>query len=95
MKKVFLAVSLLLAGCSAQPIVIADAFIREDSMPLDQLLRCSANALRIYDLPPRIAILLSCEREIAELEAWAANFAEQTGLTLDDVEYIISEASAN
>ena len=94
MKNLCLAMSLLMVGCASQPPVIAESIPDNASIPLDPLLQCSANALRVYDLPPRIAISLACEREITELEAWAADFAERTGLTLEEVEYIISEATA-
>ncbi len=95
MKKLFLTFSLLIAGFAGNLPVVADNMLQNASVPLDPLLRCASNALRIYELPPRIAITLSCEREIAELEAWTAEFVERTGLTLEEVEYIISEASAN
>jgi hypothetical protein len=95
MKKLRLAVSLLIAGCAGNPPVVSDGMLVNAAIPLDPLLQCASNALRIYELPPRIAITLACEREIDELEAWTAEFVERTGLTLEEVEYIISEASAN
>ena len=95
MKKHYLVITLLLAGCAANPPVAVDGTLENASMPLDPLIQCAANALRVYQLPPRIAITLACEREISELEAWTADFVERTGLTLQEVEYIIGEASAN
>ena len=95
MKTLCFAIALLMAGCAGNPPAAVQTMPASAAVPLDPLLQCSANALRIYDLPPRIAITLSCEREIADLEFWAADFAERTGLTLEDVEYIITEASAN
>ncbi len=94
MKKLCLAVTLLIAGCASNPPVAVDRMPANAAVPLDPLLQCSANALRIYQLPPRIAILLGCEREINELETWAIEFIERTGLTLEEVEYIISEANS-
>ncbi len=85
----------LTAGCAGNPPVAVKSVSANAAVPLDPLLQCSANALRIYQLPPRIAIILACEQEIAQLEAWAIDFVERTGLTLEEVEYIISEASAN
>jgi len=95
MKKLCLAFSLLIAGCAGNPPAVADGMLGNATVPLDPLLQCAANALRVYQLPPRIAITLACEREIAQLDAWTADFVERTGLTLEEVEYIISEASAN
>ncbi len=95
MKKLCLAVSLLIAGCAGNPPVAVERAPSTAAIPLDPLLQCSANALRIYELPPRIAIILACEQEIAQLEAWAIEFVERTGLTLEEVEYIISEANTN
>ena len=93
MKKLGLAVLLLIAGCAGSPPVVVDNRPSTAAIPLDPLLQCSANALRIYELPPRIAIMLGCERELSQLEAWALEFIERTGLTLEEVEYIISEAN--
>ncbi len=68
--------------------------LKTDSMPLDPLLQCAANAMRIYELPPRIAISVGCYEQIDALEQWSVQFMERTGLTIHEVEYIVSEASA-
>ena len=95
MRALCFAMALLIAGCAGNPPVAVQTMPASTAVPLDPLLQCSANALRIYQLPPRIAIILACEQEIAQLEAWAIEFVERTGLTLEEVEYIISEANAN
>ena len=87
-------VLVLVAGCASNPPVSVTQVSTSAAVPLDPLLQCSANALRIYQLPPRIAILLGCERELNELETWAIDFIERTGLTLEEVEYIINEANS-
>lgn len=96
MKKLILVALLLLGGCASNPPATNTAGMMEnEAIPLDPLMECAANALRVYELPPKIAIMVSCYEEIHALEAWSIDFMERTGLTVEEVDYIIAEESAN
>lgn len=86
----------IMSGCASTPQANTQisGMMENESMPLDPLLQCAANALRIYEVPPRVAIQLSCSNEIQALEEWAIELVARTGLTLEEVEYIIAEESA-
>ncbi len=88
MKKPFIATTILLASHVGN-LSNADGLFETTAVPLDPYLQCRANAVKVYDLPPRIAISLGCEQELAELEGWMLKFVARTGLTLGEVEYMI------
>ena len=89
MKKPFIATAVLLASLGATLSNASDGLFETTAVPLDPYLQGRANAVKVYDLPPRIAISLGCEQELADLEVWMLKFAARTGLTLGEVEYMI------
>ena len=89
MKKPFIATTILLASHVGNLSNASDGLFETTAVPLDPYLQCRANAVKVYDLPPRIAISLGCEQELADLEGWMLKFAARTGLTLGEVEYMI------
>ncbi len=89
MKRPFIATTLLLASHAGSPSNASEGLFETGAVPLDPYLQCRANAVKVYDLPPRIAISLGCEQELADLEGWMLTFAARNGLTLGEVGYII------
>ena len=86
MKKHLAIATLLLASHAGSPPIGADPLFGGAEVPLDPYLQCRSHAIKVYDLPPQIAISLGCAQELAELEAWTVTFAARSGLTIDEVD---------
>ena len=93
MKKLLLSTAVVLASHAGGPSAASDALFEADTVPLDPYLQCRAHAVKVYDLPPRLAISLGCEQELEKLEGWMVEFATRTGLTIGEVEFIIGKTT--
>ena len=89
MKKLCAITTLLIAGHVGNPAAAADLLFEDAEVPLDPYLQCRYHAIKIYDLPPKMAISLGCARELAELETWTLTFSARSGLTIWEVERLL------
>ena len=92
MNKYLATTAFVLASHAAGPPAVADLLFGDAEVPLDPYLQCRSHAIKVYNLPPQLAISLGCAQELAELEAWTATFAARSGLTIGEVESILGKA---
>ena len=83
----------LLASHTGSVPAAGNLLFEDTAVPLDPYLQCRYHAIKVYDLPPEMAISLGCARELAELEAWTLTFAARSGLTIEEVESILGKAA--
>ena len=93
MKKVLLTTTLLIASHAGGLHAASDVPFATVRVPLDPYLQCRAHAVKVYNLPPGVAISLGCEQELEKLEGWMLEFATRTGLTIGEVEFIIGKTT--
>ena len=93
MNRRFVITMVLLASFSGSLPAAGNLLFEDEAVPLNPYLQCRYHAVKVYDLPPEMAISLGCARELAELEAWTLSFAARSGLTIEEVESILGKAT--